>query len=480
MTSKEKASLTRILIDLIKADKIIDSREMDLYNKVKTAYGITRDDERNAYAQTLSEAVNSFRNHDIDKKRKLLELFSEMTMSDGFCAREEALLMMMLTLCFKAEGQPCDVISTVIEESWFDERQVLYVESYHDKDINFAITTDYRNISGELKLCGLEFVYLPHIVHHYITTNKTMLRDVMAMLSPSLTESTISNMLMKIKLFKTDTFCIEQLHHKLGFEALAATPPALMMRVSQSRVGDKVYTNFLRVEVSADVLAEVRGIVDLFLGFNGSDRVIISHKRDEEGSFLYSGFYRQIFEILTLQKSVECHMLMDFCKGTITFPELEISLNEISRKEKAFYTLFIYEAVRTGEKDETGHVRINGGIDFRRPVSKSSYEAYERRMQLLQRRYARIYRAFGAERDEVPDITNPTIRRPLISKIKSAVLKHSEKVYEADRFVISNPNRLGIYSISAIPESFICVDFEHEKPISIYDSALFKELDSIK
>ena len=58
MKAIEKAAISRILIDLIKADKVIDSREMELYRNLKNQFSITRKDEIEAYVMPLNKAVN--------------------------------------------------------------------------------------------------------------------------------------------------------------------------------------------------------------------------------------------------------------------------------------------------------------------------------------------------------------------------------------------------------------------------------------
>lgn len=475
MKATERAAVARVLIDLVKADKVIDSREMTLYKDLKERFSLTRKDETDAYSLTLGDAVNILKEMGADTVGELLAAFEHMTVSDGFCAREEALLLMMLQFCLRPRDLECDVISEVIEEPWFDENQVLYIESHHAKEINFAISSSYRAISAELKLCGLDFVYLPQVLHHYITTPKELLNDVVSMLSPSLSESAVAGLITKIMLFKTDTFCIEQLHHKLGFRELADTPPALMMRISQSKAGNKVYTNFLRVELSDDVLGIVREMADTFLGYNGSDMIVVSHKKDEEGSFLYNGFYRQIFEILLLQKSVMCRMLINFIHGTISLPELGLTLTGIHRKEKALYTLFVFEAYNAAIRNEDGGIRQSGGINFTPPASAKQLQKFNIRMGLLQRKYAKIYEAFGGDPDKAPDITKSEIRLPMFAGIKRAIKQHGEKIYDAERFMVSR-DKNGIYGISAHPDVFLCKDFKNQEAFSIFDSELFKEL----
>lgn len=475
MKAIERAAIARVLIDLIKADKVLDSREMELYRDLKSQFSIVRKDEIEAYSLTLGKAINIIKEMGPDIVADLLGTFEGMTVSDGFCAREEALLMLMLHFCLTPNAPESDVISTIIEEAWFDERQVLYVEAHYSKDINFAISSNYRSISRELKLCGLDFVYVPHVVNHYVSTPKELLSEVVGMLAPSLSESAVEGLITKLKLFKTDSFCIEQLHHKLGFEELSDTPPALLFRISHSKVGNKVYTNFLRIELTSDVTAIVNDIVDIFLSYNGSDRIVISHKKDEEGSFLYTGFYRQFFELLLLQRSVTCHLLIDLIHGTLSFPEIDLALAGLHRKEKALYTLFVYESVNSAIRTEDGAIRQAGGISFTAPASAKLLPKFNKRMDLLQRKYALIYEAFGGNAANAPDITKADIRLPMISGIRRAINKHSEKIYDAERFIV-NRDKNGIYSISAQPDLFLCKDFQNPEATSAFDSPLFEKL----
>lgn len=478
MTAKERAAVTRILIDLVKADKVIDSREMNLYASLKLKYSIVKKNEVEAYAMTLGEAVGVLKEMDPAVLSDLLCTFEEMTVSDGISAREEALLMLALKACLGGGDRDCDVISNTVEDVWFDERQVLYVESRYDRALNDSIERDYRAVSRELKMCGLDFVYLPKIVAHYAGTPEKLFNEVASLLSPSLSQNAITGLLEKIKLIQTDTFCIEQLHHKLGFRELADTPPALLVRISQSRVGDKFYTNFLRVELEDDVLPTVQRLVDIFLGYHTVDQLVISNKKDERGSFLYKGFYRQIFEILLLQKSVTCHLLVDFVHGRFMFPEIDVVLSGLHRKEKALYVLFLYEAYSGAVRGGNGEIKLNGGISFTAPKFRGQMEKFDGRMARLQRRYARVYEAFGGDGDKAPDITSAEIRLPMISRIRRVINRQSEKIYDAARFIVNrDPN--GVYSLTVNPASVTCKDFSSATPVILTESTLFAELDRL-
>lgn len=59
MRTEERTSLVRVLVDLIKADNVIDEGEMELYVKLKDDYSITHEDEIAASTMTLADAVFS-------------------------------------------------------------------------------------------------------------------------------------------------------------------------------------------------------------------------------------------------------------------------------------------------------------------------------------------------------------------------------------------------------------------------------------
>lgn len=179
-----------------------------------------------------------------------------------------------------------------------------------------------------------------------------------------------------------------------------------------------------------------------------------------------------------LQKSVMCHLLIDFVHGTLSFPEIDITLSGLHRKEKALYILFVYEAYNMAIRDEDGSIKQNGGINFTPPTSAKQLSKFNHRMELLQKKYAKIYSAFGGDAENAPDITKADIRLPMISGIRRAINKHSEKIYDAERFVV-NRDKNGIYGISANLEALQCKDFQNAEIISFLESPLFIKLSKL-
>lgn len=460
MTSREKAATTRILIDLIKADKVIARQEIDLYKTLKGALRISRNDEVKAFAMTLSEAIEVLKKAETSTVNDLLGTFRAMTASDGSCPRQEVLLMLALNHCLTQTDDAADVISVEVGDNWFDERQVLYIESYFDTEINQAIADAYRHISSELRLCGLDFVYLPRIIDHYIDTDPQLLLEIVLMLYPNLSERQATDLICQIKNYDTARFCTEELCHKLGFSGLDETDPALLLRINQSRVEDAITTNFLRIPVEPDTLVDtIYRFVDMFLNYHSEDRIVVSNKRDEKGSFLYKGFYRRLLETLLLRKARRCNLVIDTIRGEISFPEADVKLDSLHRKEKAAYILFLF------------YSRL-GGISF--DVPKSTLDR-------LQKQFALIYNALGGNAGRVPDITNPRTRTPIISRIKSCIEQRQHLILDHTQFIVQRDPNYGAYNLTA-PEEVIRfrTSASDDTTVPFSESELFKVLSSVR
>ena len=99
MKQNEKASLMRVISDLIQADGIIDMQEIEYLETLRTKYKIMPDDEQRADHLTFAEAVTTLAEAEAVLRHQLVTDFAEVAMSDNYCARAEALLMLALRYC---------------------------------------------------------------------------------------------------------------------------------------------------------------------------------------------------------------------------------------------------------------------------------------------------------------------------------------------------------------------------------------------
>ena len=141
MKSNERIACIRIFSDLIMADTVIDAGEMQYFDELRSVLKFTRQDEIDASAMTLSEAVEIMREADAETRGELLRRCRELSLSDDFCARSEALLIMAVTKALDSfwgevshvysfpkqmfniptsciiyiEGQPTEYIDSIVE-----------------------------------------------------------------------------------------------------------------------------------------------------------------------------------------------------------------------------------------------------------------------------------------------------------------------------------------------------------------------------
>lgn len=461
--ASQRAAIARVFIDLIKADKVIETSEMTTYRDFKSQMKIYREHEINAYSMTMEKAMEQLGMLDDPERADVLGTFKAIVSSNGYCTRSEALLLLALEYCLEDCGCDADVISVPVEDRWFDDSQMIYVESTTDKEVNLAISTKLREIESELKLLGFDFIYIPDVVKHYQDTPPELMSEVVSMLDPTLSEEAVARLRMRLKLFKTDNFVNEQLIRKLGFTSLAGTDPALLFRIGTSRVDKKAFGNFLRIHIDSNVLSTVRSLCDGIRNLCSGDAFSVSLRRDEPGSFIYSGFYRQFFDILLMTPSVRCKLLVDFVNRELKFPEVGVTLRNLNRREKALYVLF-------------ASLIPEGGVRFTVPRGPAVLQKkHQQALEELQKRYAEIYHAFEGNTESTPDILSDTIRNPMLTHIRRSLNTCDGLVDNIADFMIKRTTH-GYYCIPGNLDEIDCIEFSNLTPHPLAESELFRRI----
>ena len=162
MNKLERISIGRIVSDLIKADSVIDSREMELFGFVKDAYRLNKECLSDARFITFSDAVNTLCLLDKESKEGLMDLFRKITLADGMCNKDEALLMIALEYCLEGTHE-ADMIHIQVPQQGLqlDNSQVIYVEAEYDDAINDIIKKNYQQMENAMRLAGFNFAYIP-------------------------------------------------------------------------------------------------------------------------------------------------------------------------------------------------------------------------------------------------------------------------------------------------------------------------------
>lgn len=409
MTKAERIAIVRVFVDLIKADTIVDVGEMEMYARLKKKYRLTREIERAAAGCSLSAALEILSESDLETRETVLEECAEMTVSDGFCATQEALLMIAFNNCLaESTVGSAEVLSIHNSDIAIEDNQVLYVECAYNDTVNAEIRHNYRQIFNEFRLAGLNFVYLPFVANHYQQYTHSTFKDVANFLAPSLSDKDVVNLIERLTNITTADFCCDQLCNRLGMQTLRDNGPSLLIKISDNYVNEQIFSNFLRIDVTGNVLALSQSIIDNYIGMLSTDALLIPKVEEAKGQFLYHGFYKQLFDMYTIKQGMVSTLVVDPYNGKIMLPEIELEIDGMRRKEKALYAMIISQTA-------------DGGVNFNLPKSALGKKAYDERMQHIKKLYGDWYSLFGGEREMAPNIEDPEIRNPMLSVIRKQI-----------------------------------------------------------
>ncbi len=445
---------------MVKADRIIDSCEMQCWKSICQKYAIDKDIEVEALNITLAEALEAICASGIQGlKEDLLGDCRAMALSDGFCAHTEASLMIALTLMLEStQNYRIETISIPRADFNIDLSTVLYIESDYDTATNNAIEKYYRTIYKELQLAGFHFVYLPKIIEHYQITDKALFRDILSFLAPYLGEIGIDGIYNSLMNMTTSRFCKDLLCNKLGLKELRNTYPSLLIKIGNSFVGETQYANYLKIEVDEDIVATIQYFIDKFCDLLTTDVYIVNASEESDSQFHFHGFYKQLLDIFLIRKNVRSTILIDPYKEEIFFPEIDTKATGLHRREKVMYAMMLccgYE-----------------GLNFSTPKDAESLKKYLKRMTLVQSKFRSLYSMFGGDHEAAPDLGMPEIRRPIISCLKRSI-KQLSALYNPEDYNITK-DKGGALSVHIEPELVFVKELDAPAPVPLLESKLYR------
>lgn len=437
MTKAEKSAIGRILFDLIQADSIIDSGEMEHYSLLREKYSISKEDEITASQITFADAVNTLSLSDSTTKESLSLDFSNMTISDGFCARSEALLMIALNSKLKAEDSDVQLISIPKPVFNIESASVLYIESRYEESVNKIIRQNYRTIFKECQIAGFNFIYIPNVIDHYRLSDKKLTSQIIHFLAPKFSEDGVDTIIKGLLSMTTSSFCKDILCNKLGIAELRDTSPALLIKIGQSYVGESIYSNYVKYEVGENLIPDLQNKLDGFMSMLSSDVVSIRTAEEKHNQFLYHGFYKQLLDIFLIRRNIRSRLFIQPYTEEFTFPDIDEKLTKLHRREKALYLLLLI-------------MSKEGGLNFNQPQTAKQFASHIKYMSRLQCKYQLIYEYLGGE--TAPDLRQPEIRRPIISCLKKSLSKLDGLLYNFSDYAIAK-DEYGNLKIGLEPES---------------------------
>jgi len=465
MRATEKIAVARIFADLIKADRIVDIGEMECWRNICHKYAIDRDARIEAREMSFSYALNVICNSEVQElKEDLLRDCMAMTVSDGFCAHSEALLMIALTTMLESE-RPFrgEVISIPRANFNIDIATALYIENEFDPETNEAIRAHYRSIFKEFQLAGFHFVYIPKIIDHYRNTDSTLFKDILSFLAPTMSETGLDNTYKSLMKMTTGIFCKDLLCNKCGITELRNTMPSLLIKIGNSFVGEAQYANYLKLDVDEDISTTVQTFVDNFSEMLSSDVFVVNTSEERDNQFHFHGFYKQLLDIFLVRRNIRSAIYLNPYKEEVIFPDIDAKAMGLHRRERALYALLLCQGA--------------DGINFNTPKSVDALERYNRRMKRIQQRYSAIYAMFGGERETAPDLSVPEIRRPIFSCLKRSI-KNLQALYNPEDYNITKSGD-GAFSVNVEPELVYVYQLDKDEPVPLHESEMFRKWASL-
>lgn len=444
MKQIERASIMRIVSDMVKADAIIDMQEIEFLNGIRQKYSIRREDEIQADTLTLADAFLILKDTSESLKQDIWGDFRGMAISDNACSREEAMYLLSTIACLSNDlSENAQVYSVELPDNIKpDSSQVLYIEGEYYKEANREITLHYREIINELRLIGFNFVYIPKVGEHYRSLSRDDLHTLISFLYPTVTDIQMENVAKQLTTLSTSDFLKTELVGRMKIDGLSHSLPSMMFRIGISSISGKNYDNFLVLTIDEDALLTIRQIVDIFVSMFKPR--LLNPLYEEKQRFVYHGFYKQIFDSFIYKKGIRSSVVVDLVHGEILLPEADSKINGLHRREKALYALFLLES-------------SSGGINFNKPNGIKSLDKYNHRMAVIQRKYEILYENFGGERSKAPQIELPENRLPMISLIKRQFRMLGDLLNQPDDYLVQR-NMFGNYCVTIPPELCLCFD----------------------
>lgn len=465
MTKSQKIAIARIFDDLIKADRIVDTGEMAYWKDICEKYIIDRDVKIASRDLSFADAVNTICASKLKRiKEELYEDCKAMTISDGFCAHSEALIMISLKYMFDPNQMlPCEVFSIPETNFNIDTATALYIENEYYPETNDEINRHYRMIFKEFQLAGFHFLYIPKIISHYKHTEASLVKDILAFLSPSLSKEGVENTYDSLMQMRTDIFCKDLLCNKCGIIELRNSKPSLLIKVGHSYVGEILYANYLKIEVDEKISKTVENFIDAFSSMLSGDIVVVNSSGERDNQFQFHGFYKQLLDIYLVRKNIRSSIYINPHKEEIFFPDIDAKAKGLHRRERALYALLLCQG--------------SSGINFKQPKTVFGLAQYNQRMNKIQKRYAIIYEMFGGQKETAPDLRIPEIRRPIISCLKRAI-RNLQGLYNAEDYNITKSND-GLISVNIEPELIYVNQLTDKNPVRLKDSQMFRKCSEI-
>ena len=101
----------------------------------------------------------------------------------------------------------------------------------------------------------------------------------------------------------------ELLVGKMGFRMDVANP-SLLFRVSFSVVNGQRMANYVLINTDSNMIVQLEEIISELQRLQNGNTLTINNICVRQDSFIYNGFYRTLFDLLTYRKGAKCELVV--------------------------------------------------------------------------------------------------------------------------------------------------------------------------
>lgn len=311
MTIEHKTAMARIISDMIKADNIIEEKEICSMQTIMKHYSISQKNMSDARKIRFSDAVNILQELPLPERESFLQNIYSLSLSDNVCVPKEVLLLIALQYCLvtneakdkkgKRVAAPY-LVSCPTTEFSMNDQYMVYLESSFDKERNNEILRDFELLVMRSRINGFNFVYIPKMVEEFCQMDSKYVQDVIRYMAPHLDETIVSDVYGRLCNMSTETFFRNVLYEKLQVKALHNAKPSLLINIGTSVVpycnidgSVQYYSEFLCIPIVNDTLSLVTEVLDFYKKKVSLHSITIT---ENQGQFKYFGFYKALFDFL--------------------------------------------------------------------------------------------------------------------------------------------------------------------------------------
>lgn len=364
---EHKIAFARVITDLIEADFVVETDEMQFFERVISKEGFAISDAMLVEAKKMdfAKALAILKDLDESNRTLIVDTLKQLSMSDGACVPLEAILIFAVEQALMNGAVVHSVPHSGIN---IDNLKVIYIEN-RETETGLQIEANLFSIISELKLAGFDFVYIPRIVGDFRQMKHEYLKKVVKYMIPSVSEERVSTICEHLQGLTTAKFCQDLLYKKLGIN-LTNCKPSLLIKINDSDVVDKYdaeevvrtrYSNFLLLELKDNIIEYIRSTIETYHSMISCSITVESKPRTPK--FIYTGFHRSLFDLIAFGRKLKEYRLVfeiEEHKASVYFESIDEEREQIVLKLNPQETTLYYMIVKKSLEGD--------GLDWREHI----------------------------------------------------------------------------------------------------------------